>query len=115
MATTTPGEEVLTTASLFCVPKAGQPGQWRVIANMRDGGQNACIAPDPVYLNRPSHILEQMYHGGYGSLVDASKYFYQYGTHPADRPFHPKFYTTTLVCPWEAATRQPLLAAVACR
>ena len=66
---------VYTTAPLFCVPKPGQPGQWRVIANMLDGGQNTHIANDPVYLNRPQHILSRMYAGGYTAVVDASKFF----------------------------------------
>lgn len=78
---------VLTNAPLFCVPKPGQPGQWRVIANMLDGGQNSYIANDPVYLNRTGHILDQMYTGGYTAVVDASKFFYQFKTHPEDRPY----------------------------
>jgi hypothetical protein len=80
------GREILTTAPLFVVPKEGQEGQWRVIADMLRGGQNECIAGDPVFLPRISHILEQMYSGGYSAVVDASKYFYQFPTHPDDRP-----------------------------
>jgi hypothetical protein len=78
---------ILTTTPLFCVPKPGQPGQWRVIANMRDGGQNEVVGTDPVYLPRVTHILEQMYSGGYTAIVDASKFFYQFDTHPDDRPW----------------------------
>ena len=81
------GTDVQCDGPLFCVPKPGQPGQWRVISNMKDGGQNAYIAADPVYLNRPVHILEQMYEGGYSAVVDASKFFYQFSTHPDDRPW----------------------------
>ena len=32
--------EMLANAPLFTVPKPGQPGQWRVIADMKNGGQN---------------------------------------------------------------------------
>jgi hypothetical protein len=81
------GRKVLTTAPLFVVPKEGQEGEWRVIADMLRGGQNECIAGDPVVLPRISHILDQMYTGGYSAVVDASKYFYQFPTHPDDRPF----------------------------
>jgi hypothetical protein len=39
--------EVLLNAPLFVVAKEGQVGQWRVIADMLQGGQNSHIAPDP--------------------------------------------------------------------
>lgn len=81
------GQEVKSTAPLFCIPKEGQPGQWRVIADMLRGGQNSCIANEPVYLPRLLHILGGMYEGGYSASVDASKFFYQFATHPDDRPF----------------------------
>ena len=80
-------DPVLTTAPLFCVPKPHQVDEWRVIANMKEGGQNKCVGTDPVYLNRPTHILEQMYAGGWTAVVDASKFFYQFLTHPDDRKF----------------------------
>ena len=32
------GMEILTNAPLFVVPKEGQPGEWRVIADMLKGG-----------------------------------------------------------------------------
>ena len=79
--------EVVANAPLFLVPKEGQVGQWRVIADMLRGGQNASIGGDPVFLPRLTHILEQMYDGGWSAVVDASKYFYQFMTHPDDRPF----------------------------
>jgi hypothetical protein len=41
------GEEMLTNAPLFCLPKAGQPGQWRILADMRKGRQNEAIGADP--------------------------------------------------------------------
>jgi hypothetical protein len=89
---------ILTNAPLFCVPKPGQPGQWRVIANMRDGGQNDVVGPDPVYLPRSRHMLDQMYEGGYTAVVDASKFFYQFKTRPADRPYLGLQHPLTHVC-----------------
>jgi hypothetical protein len=65
--------------------KAGQPGQWRVLSDMKYGGQNSVVSNDPDVLNRTSHILDQMYDGGYSTVVDASKYFYQFKTRPEDR------------------------------
>jgi hypothetical protein len=81
------GKEFLMNAPLFVVPKEGQGGEWRVIADMLRGGQNSCMGRDPVFLPRSNHILDQMYHGGYSAVVDASKFFYQFTTHPDDRPF----------------------------
>jgi len=81
-----PDFPVVTTAPLFCVPKPGQPGQWRVISDMKTGGQNGVVGADPVFLPRATHILEEMYAGGYTAIVDASKFFYQFGTHPDDQP-----------------------------
>jgi len=88
-------EEVTTTAPMFVVPKEGQPGQWRVIANLKEGGQNAAVASDPVYLNRTSHILEQMYEGGFSAVVDASKFFYQFKTQAADQQYLGVVHPTT--------------------
>ena len=79
--------EIKANAPLFLIPKEGQEGQWRVIADMLRGGQNASIGSDPVFLPRLTHILERMYEGGWSSVVDASKYFYQFKTHPDDPPF----------------------------
>jgi hypothetical protein len=80
------GEEVLSNAPLFTVENEGQEGQWRVIADMLRGGQNECIGADPVVLPRQAHILDLMYAGGYSAVVDASKFFHQFATHPDDRP-----------------------------
>ena len=81
------GEEIWTNAPLFCVPKPGQEGEWRVIADCKAGGQNAFIGGDPVYLNRPLHILEQMYSGGFSAVVDASKFFYQFPVRMEDQKY----------------------------
>lgn len=88
------GEQMLTNAPLFCLPKLGQEDQWRCIADMKSGGQNEHIGKDPVHLSRPEDILHRMYTGGYSAVVDASKFFYNFPTLPADRPYlgciHPK-------------------------
>ena len=56
------GWEILTTALLFVLPKEGHEGEWQVIADMLlQGGHNECIAGDPVFLPRISHILDQIY------------------------------------------------------
>ena len=81
------GMNIVANAPLFVVPKEGQPGQWRIIADMEKGGQNECIGSDPVFLPRTGHILEEMYAGGYSAVVDMSKYFYNIPTHPDDHPF----------------------------
>lgn len=94
LGTLRPDPHVKATAPLFCIPKEGQPGQWRVIADMLRGGQNGVVGNDPVYLPRLLHILEDLYEGGYSAVVDASKFFYQFPTHPADQPYlgikHPR-------------------------
>ena len=81
------GRHVITIAPLFVEPKEGQEGQCRVLADMLRDSQNECIAGDPVFLPRISHILDQMFLEGYSAVVDAFKYFYQFSTHPDDRPY----------------------------
>jgi hypothetical protein len=78
---------VEATTPLFALPKTGQPDQFRMIANMLLGGQNEVAANDPVYLNRPVHILDQMYTGGWSAVVDASKFFYQFRSRPEDQKY----------------------------
>jgi hypothetical protein len=75
------------TAPLFCLPKPGQPGEWRVLADMRRGGQNECIGNDPTIFPKSGHILRSMYSGGYSAVVDASKFFYQFTTRPKERKY----------------------------
>jgi hypothetical protein len=71
--------------SLF--PSRGQPGQWRVIADMKKGGQNQAIDRGPVYLPRVDTILPHMYTGGWSAVVDASKFFYQFKTLLSERKY----------------------------
>jgi hypothetical protein len=66
------GQEMQANAPLFTVPKPGQPGQWRVIADMKNGGQNDHILKDPVHLPRAEGILERLYMGGWSAIVDAN-------------------------------------------
>jgi hypothetical protein len=87
VATEEEGYRVLATAPLFLVDKPGQPGQYRVIADMLRGGQNACIGNDPVVLTGSSHILDRLYRGGYSAVADMAKMFYQFKTAPRDRPY----------------------------
>jgi hypothetical protein len=82
-----PDQKVLLNAPFFVVPKEGQLGEWRVIADMLRDGQNTSIGSDPVVFPRMSHIVDQMYTGGSLAVVDASKLFYQFSTHPDDQPY----------------------------
>lgn len=86
--------DVVTNAPLFTVPKPGQPGQYRCIADMLKGGQNSVVGSDPVFLPRASHIIMEMCYGGYSAVFDFSKYFYNFPTSQEDRPYlgliHPR-------------------------
>jgi hypothetical protein len=86
--------EMKANAPLFAVAKPGQPGQWRIIADMKSGGQNEHIGRDPTHLPRARGILERLYTGGWSAIVDASKFFHNFPTHPKDRPYlgciHPR-------------------------
>ncbi|MGH7974468.1 MAG: hypothetical protein ACREBR_02985, partial [bacterium] len=89
-----PGHELRNTCPLFLVPKSGQPGQWRCIADMKRGGQNAACVADPVHLPQPSDILPKLYKGGWSSVIDASKFFHMFPTVFEERKYmgliHPK-------------------------
>ena len=79
------GRDTLLNAPLFVVPKPGQPGQWRTIADMLRGGQNTCIGADPTILPRANDIVVCMYAGGYSAVVDLSKYFHNFKTKESER------------------------------
>jgi len=70
---------------LFVVPKAGQPEQWRCIADMKRGGQNDCCSLDPTCLPSSKDILPHLYSRGWSATADASKYFHNYSTLPSKR------------------------------
>jgi hypothetical protein len=88
-----PGEMV-TNGLLFCLPKPGQPGQWRILSDMRRGGQNSVVGSDPTVFLKSGAILDQLYYGGYFAAVNASKFFYHFPTRPEERKFlgciHPR-------------------------
>jgi hypothetical protein len=81
-----PGEMV-ANGPLFCLPKPGQPGQWRVLSDMKRGGQNQCIGSDPIIFPKSGVILDQLYAGGYSAVVDASKCFYNIPTRAEERTY----------------------------
>jgi hypothetical protein len=74
-----PGE-MLANGPIFCLPKPGQPGQWRVLSDMRAGGQNTAVGADPTVFPKSGVILDQLYTHGYSAAVDASKFFYNFRT-----------------------------------
>jgi hypothetical protein len=88
-----PGEMV-TNGPLFCLPKPGQPGQWRILSDMRRGGQNETIGADPTVFPKSGVILDQLYTAGFSAVVDASKFFYHFRTKPRERKYlgciHPR-------------------------
>ena len=88
-------DPLVASAPLFCVPKPGQPGQWRIIADMKRGGQNSHMGKDPVFLPRSDIILGAMYRGGWSATVDASKFFYQFPTKVSERKFLGVIHPTT--------------------
>ena len=78
---------VVNTFPLFLVPKPGQPGQYRTIADGKKGGQNeACIA-DPCHMTSPDHILSYLYKNGFSCTLDLSKYFHMFLTHPSEHKY----------------------------
>lgn len=83
------GQEMKGNAPLFMVPKPGQPGQCRVIAKMKNGGQKDHIGKDPVHCPQAGGILERLYIRGWSAIVDASKFFHNFPTHPKDQPYLP--------------------------
>jgi hypothetical protein len=80
-------QDIVLNAPLFVVTKPGEPGQCWCIADMLQGGQNQCVGSDPVYLPPAEHILDQMYTDGWSAVLNLSKYFYNFSTHPDDRPY----------------------------
>jgi hypothetical protein len=81
-----PGDMV-TNGPLFCLPKPGQPGQWRILSDMRHGGQNEAVGSDPTVFPKPGMILDQLYPNGFSAVADASKYFYNFPTRPEERKY----------------------------
>lgn len=86
---------VVTNCPLFVLPKPGQKDQWRVLADMKKGGQNSHIGRDPVYLPRVGTILPHLYNGGWSAVIDASKFFYQFQTVVIERKYLGLIHPTT--------------------
>mmetsp|Transcript_15716 Transcript_15716/g.22422 ORF Transcript_15716/g.22422 Transcript_15716/m.22422 type:complete len:338 (+) Transcript_15716:3717-4730(+) len=78
---------VRNTCPLFLVPRPGQPGQYRCIADMKKGGQNACNGADPVQMTSPGDILPRLYQGGFSATLDIAKYFHMFPTVESERMF----------------------------
>ena len=79
-----PNDLMVTNVPMFRLPKLGQPGRWRILADLRAGGQNSVVGPDPTVSLKSAHILAQMYTGSYSAVVDASKFFYQFPVRKED-------------------------------
>ena len=95
LGTLRPAEEVLlANCPLFLVDKLGPDMLKRCIADMKNGGQNACIGKDPLFLPRAGDILPQLYAGGWTAIADASKHFHNFPTHPDEHQYlgcmHPR-------------------------
>jgi hypothetical protein len=94
-------DDMVANDPLFCLPKPRQPGQWRILSDMRRGGQNEAIGSDPTIFPKSGMILEQLYAGGCSAVVNASKFFYQFPTCQDERKFlgciHPRRDTTRYV------------------
>ena len=79
------GAKLEAVGPLFCLRKNLQEDQWRVLADMKSGGQNAHIASEPVHFVRPHDVLGRLYTGGWSAVIDASKYFYNFMTVEEER------------------------------
>jgi hypothetical protein len=44
-------DKIVANGPLFCLPKAGQPGPWRILSDMRRGGQNEAYGLPKIELN----------------------------------------------------------------
>ena len=79
--------KMLNNFPLFLVPKPGQPGQFRTIADGKAGGQNKVCVADPCHMTSPDHILPYLYPGGFSATLDLSKYFHMFLTHPKEHQY----------------------------
>ena len=78
---------VVNNCSLFLVPKPGQPGQYRCIADMKKGGQNQMVGADPVQMTVPGDILPRLYPNGFSATLDIAKFFHMFPTVEEERPY----------------------------
>lgn len=82
-----PNETLTNNCPLFLVPKPGQPGQFRCIADMKKGGQNAGCVGDPVQMTSPQIILPLLNEGGFSASLDLAKFFHMFLTVESERNF----------------------------
>ena len=89
--------------SVFTVekPELDEHGEHllRVISNLKEGGSNSYMMPDPVHLERSDDVLYRLYKGGWSMKVDGSKWFHNFPTCTEEQQYlgaiHPgtgKFY-----------------------
>jgi hypothetical protein len=88
-------EDLIANCPLFCVDKAYDSDQKHCIANCKEGGQNACMGKDPVYLTQKEAMLIRLYFGGWTGIADASKQLHNFKTHPSERKYLGCIHPTT--------------------
>jgi hypothetical protein len=71
-------DKLKANCPLFTVDKPD--GGKRCIADMKRGGQNACVGKDPVYLTPNETILPLLYPGGFSAVADSTKHFHNFRT-----------------------------------
>ena len=59
----------------------------RVISDLRAGGQNAYMRPEPTHLQKSDDILPRLSTGGWSMTMDGSKWFYNFPTREEERKF----------------------------
>ena len=59
----------------------------RVISDLRAGGQNAYMRPEPTHLQKSDDVLPHLFAGGWSMKVDGSKWFYNFPTREEERKF----------------------------
>jgi hypothetical protein len=64
-----PGDRLtILNAPIFVATKEGQSGEWRVIADMLQRGENECIGSDPVFLLGTAHFSTRFMLGDFRQL-----------------------------------------------
>ncbi len=53
--------EMVSNGPGFCLAKPWQPGQWRILSDMHQGGHYDAIGPDPMVFPKSGVTLEQLY------------------------------------------------------
>eukprot|EP00957_Ditylum_brightwellii_P075159 5711588-Ditylum_brightwellii.AAC.1 len=87
-------------APLRVIPKPGQQGKWRILLDICSGGQNIYIAADPVHYPQVPDVLSRLTPGRYSVVIDISKQFYHFPTHPSNRPYLELMHPITKVQLW---------------